>query len=243
MKISMREARTMITAKTIQSKTHRTMTRWAGIFYILATAAPICTYPFIGLLFGELPPDFLAQISINETQVIIGGLIELVYALAVIGIIVTLHPILKLQHPGLSLGFSSLRFMEAICVMIHSIILFCMISLSGVLAGTNSIDLQLLGELLLAARDWLFLVGSGIIWSISAIILNALLYQNQLLPRWVSAWGLIGAALSLIAYSLQFFGIYLSELLYLPIGLQEMVFAGWLIAKGLNIQEKNLIKP
>jgi hypothetical protein len=243
MKISMREARTMITAKTIQSKTHKPATQWAGIFYILATAAPICTYPFIGFLFGELPADFLEKISMNETQVIVGGLIELVYALAVIGIIVTLHPILKLQRPGLSLGFSSLRFMEAIFVMMHSIILFCMISLSGALARTNSIDLQLIGELLLAAREWIFLVGSGIIWSISALILNVLLYKNRLVPKWISAWGLIGATLSLIAYSLQFFDIYLSELFYLPIGVQEMVFAGWLIVKGLNIQEKNLIKP
>jgi hypothetical protein len=64
------------------------------------------------------------------------------------------------------------------------------------------------------------------------------LYQSRLLPRWIAAWGLIGAALSLTAYSLQFFEIHLSELFYLPIGIQEMAFAGWLIVKGLNSQVK-----
>jgi hypothetical protein len=200
----------------------------------MATVAPIMTYPFIGFLMGDKPMDFLAQIAANELQVIIGGLIELVYALAVVGIIVNLHSLMNKHRPVLSLSFFSLRFMEAIGVMVHSVILFCLVSLSRVFTGSETIDLQLIGELLLAAREWLFLIGSGIIWSLSALILNILLYQNRLLPRWISIWGLIGAALSLTAYSLQFFDIHLSELFYLPIGVQEIVFAGWLIVKGLS---------
>jgi hypothetical protein len=228
----------MFTPKAIQTKSHQNIARWAGVFYILATVAPIMTYPFIGFLMqesgGESPADFLTQIVTYDARVIIGGLIELIYALAVVGIIATLHPLMKKQRPVLSLSFFSLRFMEAIGVMLHSIILFCLVSVSRAFVGIEMVDLHLFGELLLAAREWIFLIGSGIIWSLSALILNVLLYQSQLLPRWISAWGLIGAALSFTAYGLQFFNIHLSELFYLPIGVQEMVFAGWLIVKGLN---------
>jgi len=64
--------------------------------------------------------------------------------------------------------------------------------------------------------------------------LNYLLYLSKLIPRWLSVWGFAGAVLSFVAYLLQFFNINLSEFLYLPIGLQEMVFAVWLIVKGFN---------
>jgi len=229
----------MFTTKANLTEPHQNISRWAGLFYILATVAPIMTYPFIGFLMGGRPVDFLAHVSANEKQVIIGGLIELVYALAVVGIIATLHPLMKKYRPVLSLSFFCLRFLEAIGVMLHSIFLFCLVSLSQTFSGTETFELQLLGELLLTAREWIFLIGSGIIWSLSALILNVLLYQNLLLPRWISGWGFIGAALSLLAYSLQFFDIHVSEFFYLPIGVQEMVFAGWLIVKGLNFQVKH----
>ena len=93
---------------------------------------------------------------------------------------------------------------------------------------------QTLGIVLLAIRDWAFLIGSGLMWSLSALILNVLLYQSKLVPRWLSVWGLAGAALSLANYLPQFFGIDSIEILFLPIAVQEMVFAIWLIVKGLN---------
>lgn len=231
----------MNTTKRKSHGTNRKNARWAGVFYILATAAPILTFPFIGFLgggsAGEPIPDYLVKVSVSESQVIIGMLIELTYALAVTGIIVSLFPILKKHHETLALGFSGLRFMEAIGVMIHSLILLSLLTLSqeyAVAGFPGASYFHTTGALLLAAREWTFLIGSGIVWSLSALILNALLFQRKLMPRWLSGWGLVGALLSLAAYSLQFFNIHLSELLYLPIGVQEMVFALWLIIKGIS---------
>ena len=223
--------------------TNRINARWAGVFYIIATVAPILAYFFIrfleGGVTGESIPDYLVQIAVNERQVIVGMLIELTYALAVVGIISTLFPILKRHNEALALGFFSLRFLEAISMMIHSLSLLSLLTISQEYAAVGFPDapyFQTAGNIFLAAREWTFLIGSGILWSLSALILNALLYQHQLLPRWISGWGLIGAGLSLAAYSLQFFNIHLPEVVYLPIGVQEMVFAGWLIIKGFNTQ-------
>jgi hypothetical protein len=221
--------------------TNRKNAIWAGIFYIIATAAPIMTFPSIGFLgggsAGEPIPDYLVAVSANERQVMVGALIELAYALAVVGIISTLYPILNKHHQTLSLGFFGLRAMEAVSVMIHSILLLSLLTVSREYAAAGMPDvsyLQTTGTLLLAAREWTFLVGSGIVWSLSALVLNLLLYQRKLIPRWLSIWGLVGAVFSFAAYLLQLFGIRLTEFLYLPIGVQEMVFALWLIVKGIT---------
>ena len=222
-------------------RTNRRYARWAGVFYIIATAAPILTYFFIrffeGDVTGESIPDYLVQIAVNERQVIVGMLIELTYVLAVVGIISTLFPILKKHNEALALGFFSLRFMEAISAMIHSLILLSLLTLSQEYTAAGFPDtpyFQTAGSFFLAAREWSFLIGSGIIWSLSALILNVLLYQKKLIPRWLSGWGIVGATLSFAAYMLQFFNINLTEFLYLPIGVQEMVFALWLIVKGIK---------
>ena len=221
--------------------TNRINARWAGVFYIIATVAPILAYFFIrfleGGVTGESILDYLVQIAVNERQVIVGMLIELTYVLAVVGIISTLFPILKRHNEALALGFFSLRFMEAISMMIHSLSLLSLLTISQEYAAVGFPDapyFQTAGTLFLAAREWTFLIGCGIVWSLSALILNVLLYQKKLIPRWLSGWGIVGATLSFAAYMLQFFSINLTEFLYLPIGVQEMVFALWLIVKGIK---------
>lgn len=220
---------------------NRNIARWAGVFYIIATVAPILTVSFIGFLgggvAGEPTPDYLVTVSANERQVIIGMLIELTWALAVVGIIVTLYPILKKYNEALALSFFGLRFMEAISTMIHGIILLSLLTLSQEFAVAGFPDasyFQTAGTVFLAAREWTFLIGSGLVWSLSALVLNVLLYQKELIPRWLSGWGLVGATMSFVAYILQLFSINLTEFLYLPIAVQEMVFALWLIVKGIN---------
>jgi hypothetical protein len=214
---------------------------WAGAFYILATAAPIATFFFIGFLGGGVAgdpiPDYLASVAPNESQVVIGMLIEWVYALAVVGIIATLHPVLKKHDEALALGFFGLRFIEAVCIIVGTIGLLTLLTLGREFleAGAPSAShYQTVGTVVLAIRDWAFLVGSGIVWSLSALILNVVLYQSRLVPRWLSVWGLLGAILSFANYLPEFFGIASIEMLFLPIAVQEMVFAVWLIAKGFS---------
>lgn len=92
--------------------------------------------------------------------------------------------------------------------------------------------------LLLAVDQWAFLLGPGITFAITALILNTLFYRSQLVPRFLSIWGLVGAILLLAADLLAIFGLNTAStlfvLLILPIGLNEMVLAVWLIVKGFT---------
>jgi uncharacterized membrane protein len=70
------------------------------------------------------------------------------------------------------------------------------------------------------------------------------LYAARLIPRWLSGWGLAAVALAVVATiyaaSTQDFGFTtLNTVLNIPIGLQELVLAVWLIVKGFNSPQRD----
>ncbi len=91
---------------------------------------------------------------------------------------------------------------------------------------------RLLGAVLHGAKDWAS-VPENFPYGAGALILNIILYQSELVPRWISIWGLIGSALMLLMGLLRLFGRQV-EYLALPIILNELVLAVWLMAVGLG---------
>ena len=66
-----------------------------------------------------------------------------------------------------------------------------------------------------------------------------LLFQSRLVPRPLASMGLVGAALVAVAAFLAMFDVAqpftpINGLLSAPIGVYEMLLAGWLIAKGFG---------
>jgi hypothetical protein len=209
--------------------------RIVGVLFITATVASSLGFTILDPILNV--PDILVNVSANITQVIIGVLLLLIDTAAVVGIAVMLFPILKKHNEALALGYVSFRIIEATILIVASIILLSLLTLSQEYVQAAAPDasyFQTLATLLLAVWDWALLLGIMIIFSLTALILNYLLYQSELIPRWLSGWGLIGATLLLTAGLLEIFGINLTDIINLPIALQEMVFAIWLIVKGFN---------
>ncbi|MBU2535380.1 MAG: DUF4386 domain-containing protein [Chloroflexi bacterium] len=210
-----------------------------GVLFIIATV--------LGVLGNNLfkpilaAPDYLIKISANENQVIIGGLLVLLSAFACAGIAICLYPILRKYNEGLALGAVGLRLMEGMLYIVGVVGLLSILTLSQeyVKAGASNASLfQASGTSLLAVRDWAGKL-SIIAFTVGALMYYYVFYQSKLIPRWLSGWGFLGAALSLAAVLLAISGqiIYFSTvfiLLQLPIGVQEMVLAVWLIVKGFN---------
>jgi hypothetical protein len=220
--------------KEVDVMSHKATARTVGVLYIVATAASILSYLFVGSLDA---PDYLVEVSANENQVLVGMLIQLTWALAVLGIPVVLFPILKLYGETWALGFFSLRFMEAMLSIVYIMVQLSLLTLSLAFVEAGVADAsayEASGTLLLAARDWALLIGPGLVFILSALVLNYVLFQTRLVPRWLSVWGLLGAALWLVNWFLQFFGIHVADFLFVPIAVQEMVFAVWLIVKGFD---------
>jgi len=70
-------------------------------------------------------------------------------------------------------------------------------------------------------------------FALGALMFSFLLYQSRLVPRWLSTWGLVGAALYIVPPLGSMFGLSFGVLMA-PLAVQEMVMAVWLIAKGFN---------
>jgi hypothetical protein len=206
-----------------------------GVLFITASASVVLTYLPIGFIIDKAP-GYLADISAKETQVLIGMFLELIWALAVVGIPIVLYPILKKEDETLALGFFSFRLIEGIITLVGTIALLTLLTLSQefVQAGSPADShYQTFGDLLLAVREWSFIIGPGLAFALSALILNYVLYQSKLIPRWLSGWGLLGAILCFPGYTFQFMNIDL-DILFIFIAVQEMAFAVWLIIKGFN---------
>jgi hypothetical protein len=91
---------------------------------------------------------------------------------------------------------------------------------------------QTSGTLINAAKDWTSVV-ENFPYGLGALIFNIVLYQSELVPQWLSVWGLVGGTLLLAMGLLRMFGypvIYLA----IPIILYELVLGVWLIVIGLD---------
>jgi hypothetical protein len=183
------------------------------------------------------------NISASETQWIIGTLLILLIGFPLAMVPVFLYPILKKQNEVLALGSIVFRgVLEAVCYMGMVISNFLLLTLSRVYEKTAAaeISIQSLGSSLISAGDWTSLL-LGLVFSIGGMMIYALFYQTRLVPRWLSIWGFIGAILYFIAHIEGIFGSqqvlsFDSGLgfLMIPLAIQEMVFAVWLIVKGFN---------
>ncbi|MFC1568108.1 DUF4386 domain-containing protein [Candidatus Margulisiibacteriota bacterium] len=206
-----------------------------GIFYITATVA----YSIAMILLDPIlsASDFLARASENANQVMLGTLLVLVDAVAVAGIGIWMYQILKKHSQVLALGFTSTRIAEGIVFVLTIVPTLTLLTISQEFARAGALDAsyyQTLGQMLLSAGEWIFLLGYGLVFAISALILNFVLYRTKFVPRWLSGWGFISAVFVLGNFFLQFYGIKFFEFLDFSIAIQEMVFALWLIIKGFN---------
>jgi len=113
------------------------------------------------------------------------------------------------------------------------------LSQEAVNAGTpGSSAYEVPGAVLKAAPDWLAPLAL-LAFGAGALCYYWVFYRSRLIPRWLSAWGLVAIALVMVSAFLVMFRLiedFSTPQLVLaaPIGVQEMVLAVWLIAKGFN---------
>ncbi|NOR39297.1 MAG: DUF4386 family protein [Candidatus Thorarchaeota archaeon] len=201
---------------------------------------------YLGLILGALllstildAPDYLAIVYPNATLVGIGVLIESVNGIAVIVIAVMLYPILKQYDENLALGFLVFRTVEGLFSIIGSLKAASLIEISHayIQAGSPADSyFDALGALVLAERHWnmemltVFLI-------LGAMIFYVLLLRSELVPRFISIWGIVAVLLITVFNALIYLGIdfgVVMFLLALPMVANEFFIAIWLIVKGVN---------
>lgn len=223
--------------------TYRKTAVMVGILFIIGTVSGILAGVFTAPIQAESTYPLIG--SASETQWIIGTLFILLMGLSLAMIPALLYPVLIKHNAALALGYFLFRgALETLCVMIHVIGMFKLLTLSqiyGKMGAADATYFQTLGSLHTGSGEWIQMIG-GIVFSLGALMVYALFYQTGLIPRWLSAWGFIGAVLYFISNFVSLFGpLHLAPSidsgigqLMGPLALQEMVFALWLIMKGFN---------
>ena len=230
----------------VKTDTHRKTATIVGVLFIIGTVAGVIG----GLITGPLlaDPDFLAQVAANENQFVAGTLLVLVMGFPLAMVPVMMYPIFKKYSEIFALGAIIFRgVLEAVCYMalVVSLLLLLTLSQEFVSAGAPSDGYyRTLGVLLVESVDWINLI-LAIVFSLGALMLYYLFYQSRIIPRWLSLWGLVGgvlyfAAPLVVIFDAQNLVLSVSSdvgILMVPLAIQEMVFAVWLIVKGFDATE------
>jgi len=199
---------------------------WIGVLYIIGTVALVLSLAVTGgVLAGSA---YLAQVAGQPNQVVVGALLVLLAGFALAMVPVVFWPVGRRYNETLAMGYVVFRGgIETILYIATALGWLLLIALStqpdaGPIAGlVRTIE----------AVAWDQLV--AIPFAFGALMFYVLLYQSRLVPRWLSAWGLVGAALYVVPPLGSMFGLSLG-ILMAPLAVQEMVLAVWLIARGFS---------
>jgi hypothetical protein len=214
-------------------KPHRKIAIVVGALFILATVFALLSSALLDPVIGA--PTYLTAAVANEFQVILGALFEVAAGLSLMLIPALLFSLLRQHSEGIALGYFGFRIMEATTLILGALSALLLVTLSQEYLHSGSpatAYYQTLGGILLGLWSWLFPL-NPLVFGLGALLLYGLLYQANLLPRWLSAWGFIGALLVFTFGLLGMFGAIVIPLA-IPIAVQEMVMALWLIMRGFN---------
>ena len=203
----------------------------AGLFYIIT----FISIPTLALYNAAKKSGYIVGPG-PDTSVLIGGILELIVAIAGIGTAVALFPVIKRQNEGVALGFVSMRTLEAATIFAGVATLLSLVSLRQAGVGPDAL---ITGQLLSAQYSKTFLVGQALIPAGNALLLGYLMYRSRLVPRVLPVIGFIGAPILIASVIAKWFGLYdevsaWSGLAALPVAVWEFSLGVYLTFKGFK---------
>jgi hypothetical protein len=146
----------------------------AGIFYLL-TFVSIPTL----VLYGPVhDPNYIIGHG-PDKAVIVGGILEIIVALAGISTAVVLYPVLRKQNESTALGLVAARVLESGTIFVGVAFLLSIVALRQDGAGANVL---VIGHALATLYDRIFLLGQSFMPAICDLLLGVMLYRSRLIP-------------------------------------------------------------
>ena len=218
---------------------HRAAATTAGILYITGTVAGLLSLAMIAPVRDAR--DSLAYAADHSGAVVTGALLVLVMGLSLAFVPVVLFPVLRRVNEVLAVGYLIVRgAVETVCYVVLAISWLLLVPLAAAMSaggGTASPAGVRVGNLVIdadatnAVLTLVFCLGAGMFY--------VLLYRSRIVPRWISAWGLVAIPIYVVADLLAMYGVFDANapaqvLMFMPMAVQEMVLAVWMIARGFR---------
>lgn len=152
-------------------------------------------------------------------NIALGVITDIVSGFAVIGIPLLMFPIFNSkENKIINYGYLISRFIEGILMIIGGILI-----LNPSLESYRNMIYE-------SIHIYFFIVG--------ALFFYILFYRTSTIPKFISVWGILATIILFVITIIKLFGVNLTILnaLLLPMILNELFLAFWLIIKGFNFE-------
>ena len=177
---------------------------------------------FVGVLILVAYSMLTYTITNNITM---GVITDIVSGIAVIGIPILMFPIFNTdKNKIINYGYLIFRFIEGILMIIGGILI--------------------LNPLLVSYRDIIYQSIQIYFFIGGALLFYILFYRSQVIPKFISVWGILATIILFVITIIKLFGINLTILnvVLIPMILNELFLAFWLIIKGFKQKRNNYEK-
>lgn len=211
---------------------HRKLSLTAGVLYILT----FVSIPTLAIYGPAKSTGYILGAG-SDAMTTFGGILEIIVALSGIATAFVLFPVLKKQSETLALGLVAARILESSTIFVGVAFLLTIVTLRQTGAGADYVAIS---HTLALLYDRIFLLGQSFMPAICDLLLGTLLYTSRLVPRGLSAIGIIGGPVLLVGYFAAMFGIVgqhdsLAGLSAVFVALFEFSLGLWLIFRGFNV--------
>lgn len=207
--------------------------RIAGALLLFVFISGIVIFQFLQgpVLFSD---DFLTTTSENSNQIISSILLGILSGLATIVIAIVLLPVFKKYSEKLAFAYLAFCILNFIAIMIDHVSVIAMLELSREYVASGGDGLMSGLESLVYEKHFWTHYFYLLISCFPVFVLYYTLYLSRLVPRILSAFGIIAVVLMGIEVLFSIFGESISMNMLLPIGLIQLILPIWLLIKGLK---------
>lgn len=174
---------------------------------------------------------FLVNAASHASSLATAALLSIALAVISAGIAIALWPVLRPRSERMSLALAMLGAAGIALSGLENAGLLSMLSLSQAYAAAGAPDgvlFEALRDVVRAQRNWSHLIdllaGGGML-----LLMYAALFRFTLVPRWLAGFGVLAAALQMIAVAKPLYGGWVYFPMVLPLGIANLLLVGWLL--------------
>jgi len=214
------------------------VSRVLGVAFLLQFITSFSSGVFIKPLWlvpGDIAATML-KIAENPGFLRANILADMLTALGVIFLGAMLFLTLRKQNEKMALVGLTFYILEGALLAASRMGTFSLLRLSQEYAITVVPELLTFGSLSLETMDYVGDTLHMLAFCLGAILFYFLLYKSQVVPRWLSLWGLITLIPLLAGTLTAIFDMHLPFILFVPYVPFEPVIGIWILVKGIPIE-------
>ena len=213
--------------------------RIAGIAYLLYIAVGLTSMQLSNrATSGDGMAAKLASMAVHAADVRLAAVLSLICCFCALVLAVTLYAITREQDRDLAMLGLTCRVAEGVVGGASIPTTLGLLSIATAV-GANAPDRAATGAVGAFVLNQPWLIGA-IFFAVGSALFSWLLLRGRMVPEWLAALGVIASGLIAIGLPLQVLELLpalVTQLMWLPILVFELVLAGWLIVKGVATPE------